>query len=276
MVESARGHTGTKGLTILAAGHLAGPTGTGIVNARPFERVDAVFKPILLAPMILALATAPAFAKTTLIAELGSAPLLGTITSTAQMRERVAGNQAFVAQAARKLGLSANEYRSFSSAIAESRVAWVTMPRHLDAMSWRSGSTVYVLHDVVIPRETHGWEVDLRSGNQRIAVYLPAACGNVSIVRTAFPALARHRPAAKVPPPAVAAVPSPVEEPAPPVAVIPDDTPVIAPAVVAKSDFPPAAARHHPLFLAPLLFGLAALSGGSGNGPVVAPPEGCP
>jgi hypothetical protein len=238
-----------------------------------------VIKAILLAPLLIALAAGPVLAKPTVIAELGTAPLLGTSVSTAQMRARVAHNEGILSAAAARLGLSAGEYAQFHAAIDDSRVAWVTMPRHLDAMTWQGGGRVYALHDVVIPANTHGWEVDLRSRGQILALYMPAKCGNLSLVRKAAPAIAHHA----VVPVYVAAVP-PVVAP-PPVVVAaapapppPDDTPPAAPVVAAApSAFPPAAAaRHIPLFLAPLLFGLAALSGGLGSGPVVAPPVGCP
>ena len=247
-------------------------------------------KTLALVPLIVALGAAPALAKPTVIAELGTAPLLGTSTSTAQMRARVAQNEGLVSAAAARIGLTPNEYAQFHAAIEASRARWVTVPRHLDAMSWQSGGTVYVLHDVVIPAGTNGWEVDVRAHDQVLALYMPAKCGNLSLVRKAAPVVAtRPRPvrvaALKVAPPVTApdaaAVPpaAPVEAPAPVAAVVPDDTPAAAPpSTVAAADFPPvaAAAGHHaPLFLAPLLFGLAALSGGGGSHPA-APPVGCP
>jgi hypothetical protein len=228
----------------------------------------------LLVPLLIALTGLPAFARTTVIAELGTAPLLGTSTSTAQMRARVAGNRAFVEEAVRKLGMSENDYMNFSAAIASSRAQWVTVPRHLDAMTWRSGSHVYVLHDVRIPAGTHGWKVELNSGRENLAVYMPAACGNVSVVRTMARVVA-HRPAA--PPPIIAAAPEQIVPVAAPPVVVPDDTPPPA-AVVATTEFPPVAAvpAHHLLFLAPLLAGVAALAAGSGSGPISTVPVGCP
>jgi hypothetical protein len=232
----------------------------------------SVLARIVIVPLLVALVAAPALAKPTVIAELGSAPLLGTSTSTAQMRSRVAENREFVSAAVHKLGLTSGQYAQFSEAIASSHVAWVTVPRHLDAMTWRSGSHVYVLHDVIIPARTNGWEVDLRSAGERIAIFMPAACGNVSVVRTALPAVAYHRAPPVVVPPAPVVATAVVPPP-----VVPDDTPA-APVVVAQSEFPPAPAVHHtsPLFLAPLLFGLAALSGVVGGGPVATVPVGCP
>ena len=236
-----------------------------------------MYKKILLLPLVFALGIAPALARPTVIAELGESPLLGSSTSTAEMRARVARNEGTVSAAAAKIGLTPGEYAQFHAAINSSHVAWVTVPRHLDAMSWQSGGTVYALHDVVIPAGTHGWEIDIRSHDRMLALYMPAKCGNLSLVRKAVPVIAvRPHPtrvaALKVQPPVEVA----------PVAVapiaIPNDTVVPAPVTVAAAEFPPVAApaAHHSLFLAPLLFGLAALSGGSGSGPVATLPVGCP
>lgn len=242
-----------------------------------------VTKGIFLAPLLIALTVGPALAKPTVIAELGTAPLLGTSASTAQMRARVAHNEGILSAAAVRVGLSAGEYAQFHAAIDDSRVAWVTLPRHLDAMTWQGGGKVYALHDVVIPANTHGWEVDIRSRGQILALYMPAKCGNLSLVRKAAPVIAHHavapvRVAETVPAPVA---PPPVVVAAAPVPPPPDDTPAAVPVAVAPvaPAFPPAATgpKGIGLFLAPLLFGLAALSGGGGGGaPVAAPPVGCP
>jgi len=243
-----------------------------------------VKKGLLLAPLMFALGVAPALAKPTVIAELGSAPLLSTSSSTAAMRASVARNEGVVSAAAVKLGLTPGEYAQFHAAIDSSRVRWVTVPRHLDAMTWRAGDKVYVLHDVVIPAGTNGWEVDVPSHGAVLALYLPAKCGNLSLIRRpAEPAVAYHPVPTRVLALAVTPAVAPPEPDAPvaaaPAPVVADDTPVAAPVTVAQAEFPPvaAAASHHvPFFLAPLLFGVAALAGGSGSGPAVAPPAGCP
>jgi hypothetical protein len=246
-----------------------------------------VLQKFALVPLIVALAAGPALAKPTVIAELGTAPLLGTSSSTAEMRARVARNEGVVSAAASRLGLTPGEYAQFHAAIDSSRVAWVTVPRHLDAMTWQSGGNVYVLHDVVIPAGTHGWEVDVPGHGTTLALYMPAKCGNLSLVRRSVPVLA-HRPVRTrvaaltvAPPPPVIAKTAPAPPPAPvaPAPPVPDDAAAAAPpATVAQTEFPPAAvaAHHAPLFLAPLLFGLAALSGGHGSGPVSTPAAGCP
>jgi hypothetical protein len=244
-----------------------------------------VLKQLALVPLIVALGAGPALAHPTVIAELGTAPLLGTSTSTADMRARIARNEGVMSAAATRLGLTPGEYAQFHAAIDSSRVAWVTVPRRLDAMTWQANGHVYVLHDVVIPAGTNGWEVDVPAHGKVLALYMPAKCGNLSLLTKAPPPVIARRAA----PPRVAALivapPAPIEAPPAPVAVVPpppvpnDAAPVAAaPVQVAQTEFPPAAAATHhlPLFLAPLLFGLAAISGGHGSGPVTVPAAGCP
>lgn len=247
-----------------------------------------VLKQLAFVPLIVALGAGPALARPTVIAELGTAPLLGTSTSTADMRARVARNEGVVSAAAARLGLTPGQYAQFHAAIDSSRVAWVTVPRHLDAMTWQADGRVYVLHDVVIPAGTHGWEVDVPANGRVLALYMPAKCGNLSLLRKAAPPVLAHRAApvrvaaltVAPPPPPVEAAPAPPAPVAPPPPA-PDDVAPAPPAQVAQAEFPPAAAaatHHAPLFLAPLLFGLAALSGGGGHssGPIAVPAAGCP
>jgi hypothetical protein len=139
-------------------------------------------------------------------------------------------------------------------------------------MSWSSGGNVYVLHDVVIPAGTKGWEVDLREGRHLVALFIPARCGNLSVVRRTLPALAQ----APAPHPAVVEAaatqpPAPVASAAPVVAapvVVAPAPPAATPAPyqsVAASTGP---AHHHlgwwPLLLIPVAALL--LHGGSTGG----------
>ncbi len=248
------------------------------------ERLVVVLKGLIFGPLIFALGIAPALARPTVIAELGTAPLLGTSRSTAELRQRVANSEGMVSKAAAKIGLTPSEYAQFEAAIANSQVAWVTVPRHLDAMTWQAGGTVYALHDVVIPAGTNGWEVDLHEPGKTLALYMPAKCGNLSLLTKPVRAIAHraaptHVAALKVAPPVAAPIVAAAPAEVPPPAAVPNDTPPAPPAEVAQAEFPPvaaAAAGSHGLFLAPLLFGLAALSGGSGSGPIAPVPSGCP
>jgi hypothetical protein len=228
---------------------------------------------------IFILGAAPALSHTTVIAELGSFPLLGTSSSTAELRSRVARNEGTLSAAATKAGLTPSEYAQFRAAIDSKQLAWVTVPRHLDVMTWQANGAVYALHDVDVPARTHGWEVDIPHGHQLIAVYLPAKCGNLSVVRRALPVVAQRpkpkqvmalhtvdqQPVAVAPPVVAEASPVPVEAP---------------PAAVAGTEFPPVAAvAKHGINLLPLLFGLAALAGASsanGGSPNLPPVGACP
>lgn len=175
----------------------------------------------LLALLLCAAIPVPAIAQTHVIAELGTAPLVGQVASTEQLQADVSTQRELFAAAGRGLGLTPAEFARFQERIARRQLSYVTIPRRLDAMSWRSGDRVHVLHDVLIPANTRGWEVDLLEHGQILALFIPNKCGNLSLLRRPAPALARA--AAPAPPVQVAAAetaapapsPTPVETPAP-------------------------------------------------------------
>lgn len=221
------------------------------------------------------------------IAELGTAPLIGQIASTAQLQADVSRQRALFAAAGSKLGLTPREYAQFASRIGSRQLAYVIIPRHLDAMSWSSGGNVYVLHDVIIPANTHGWEIDLQESGQEVALFVPARCGNLSILRRSIPRLASagkphlrrtlpvamKREAPQVAPPA----PATASAAAPPVAfAMPAASPTPAPLYEALAPSRPAAApvTHRPrlwplLALIPIAF---FLGGHGSSSPSFAPP----
>ena len=230
------------------------------------------------ASMVLMIALPlPGFAQTHVIAELGTAPLIGQIASTSALQADVSRQQALFRRAGAKLGLSPREYTQLRDRIASRQVTYVTIPRHLDAMTWSSGGTVYVLHDVVIPAHTNGWEVDLQEQGRQVALFIPARCGNLSVVRRTVP----HLAAAPMRRPVVAAAQTSPPPPAPPEnqnpgpsVVLPQEAPASPPppyTTVATST----PAVHHlrlwPLLLLPLI-GLISGSHGGGNVNTVSPP----
>jgi len=105
------------------------------------------------------------------------------------------------------LGLTSEQYEQFRLALEVGKPNWVTVPRHLDAMTWASGGQVHVLHDVIIPANQKGVEVDLHSGDKIIALFLPAKCGNLSVIRRSVPHVASA--VRNFPVPHVAAVTAP-------------------------------------------------------------------
>lgn len=226
-------------------------------------------KPHALVALLLSFAMPlPAFAQPHAISELGSAPLVGQIASTAQLQSDVSRDRERFEIAGAQLGISPKEYARFAQRIASRQVIYVTLPRHLAAMSWSSAGRVYVVRDIVIPANTMGWEVDLREGNQLLALFVPARCGNLSIVRKTLPAVAAastHRrvkveaiattPSASAPVAAATAPPAPVTMmPVPP-------APTSAPVQSVAQSTPAHHARLWPLLL--LIPVVALLVGGS-------------
>jgi len=160
--------------------------------------------------VLLSIATPmTAVAQPHVIAQLGTAPLIGRIASTPQLREDIRKEARLFELAGAKLGLTPAQYAQALSRINAGQLSYVTIPRHLDAMSWASAGHVYVLHDVVIPANTRGWETDLTTSGQLIALFIPARCGNLSIVRKPLMHVAQAAPAVVAPSPVVAPTPVP-------------------------------------------------------------------
>ncbi len=223
---------------------------------------------IMFAVLLSAALPLPAFAQPHVIAELGSAPLLGQITSTPQLQADVSRQRALFENAGLKLGLTPDEFSQFATRIAAKQLTYVTVPRHLDAMSWASGGQVHVVRDVIIPARTKGWEVDLREGNQVLAIFVPARCANLSLLRRSVPMVAKAaRPhpvavaAAATAPPQVAA-PPPAPAPAVAMPAPPAATPMPYQSVAAST--PPAHRMGWwPLLLIPIVALLAGHGGSS-------------
>jgi hypothetical protein len=229
---------------------------------------------------LLVLATGmPAFAHPIEIATLGRAPLIGQSTNASELKYNVKTHEGVVRRAALELGLTREQYLAFRHAL-DGTPQWVTIPRHLDAMTWQSGGTVHVVHDVIIPANQKGVEVDLRSGDRVLALFMPAACGNLSLIRRAVPHVAEARirnfpvphpaPVAAVPeaPPAAPLATEDVAAAPEPLAPAPPPTAIVAPAVHERMSLFPL------LALIPALFGGGATSGGGSTTVIPAPP--CP
>ena len=231
----------------------------------------------ILAVLVSVTLPLPSLAAPHTIAQLGVSPLLGQVTSTPELQQDVARNQHIFSTAATKLGLTPREYAEFANRIANGRVSYVTIPRHLDAMTWASNGRVYALNDVIIPANTHGWEVDLVEGHQVLAMFVPAKCANLSLLRRPLPALAQAPPrqrvrvaAAETGPPAP--VPNaqgggtPVASPAPAVAVAaPVATPPPYASAAASTGPSHRGIGWWPLLLVPIIALIGHGGGGGGN-----------
>jgi hypothetical protein len=160
------------------------------------------FLRLLSAGLIVAMTAAPSLSAPTVIAELGTAPLLGSNTTLSQLQISIARNENRLSTAATLAGMSPAEYRAFRIATQTQRPDWVRIPRRLTAMTWYSGGRVRVTYDVEIPAATYGFEYDESGPAQRLRIYLPVACGNLSVLRERIRRAAAHKP-----PMAVSAIP---------------------------------------------------------------------
>ncbi|HEY9179733.1 MAG TPA: hypothetical protein VIO32_03375, partial [Candidatus Baltobacteraceae bacterium] len=148
--------------------------------------------------------------------------------------------------------------------IDSGRLAYVTIPRHLDAMSWRSGNRVRVLYDVVIPANTKGWEVDIDEPGEVVALFIPNKCGNLSLVRRQVPLVAKVTPAEKPLTPVIASATETIPAPVPAATPLP-----YANLGIAQSPAPPHHTNAWPLLL---LLPLAAMLISHGHSPVSSSP----
>jgi len=230
------------------------------------------------AAVLVAMTGLPAMAQPIEIATLGRAPVMGQSTNPAELQYNFKHNEGIMRQAGMQLGLTSEQYEQFRLALEVGKPNWVTVPRHLDAMTWASGGRVHVLHDVIIPANQKGVEVDLRAGDKVVALFLPAKCGNLSVIRRSVPHVAAVR---NFPVPHVAAVTAPAPPQQETVAVVqPEPAPIVAAAVPIP---PPVAVVHHGINLLPLAALLPFLVHSSstpgtfvpGTGTVVGPPP-CP
>ncbi len=233
---------------------------------------------LLAATLAFALALPSAgLAATRYVGDLTDGALLGPVTSSAQLQTDFQRHGELIAKASRQLGLAPSEYREVREAVAGGRARYVTIPRHLDGMAGEHGGVAFAVHDIEIPANVHGWEVDIARPDGVVRVFVPNACGNISYLLVPrarqLAAVTYHRPA-----PVAVAMVTPPPAPPPPV----DATP--APAPLAPVALPTAApqATHRTglwplLALIPLFF----IPGGSsvslpvatgGGIPPVAPP----
>ena len=221
-----------------------------------------------LAVSLVTMTAAPAYARTIEIATLGRAPVMGASTSAAELRANMRKNEALMHRAGLAIGLTSKQYDVVRTTIEVGKPNWVTVPRHLDVMTWAYAGQVHTLHDVLIPAGQKGFAIDMPedASGQVLTVYVPAKCGNISLARHAV----RHVAAAKI---RNFPVPHPAPVVAPAVAVAPAT--VAAPAVVAPVPAvplaPAVAVAHHGIGLLPLAAVLPFLFHGGGGGSVVTP-----
>jgi hypothetical protein len=138
------------------------------------------------AALLVMMTGLPAMANDIEIATLGRAPIMGSSRDSAELKRNFdnPANQRMLAQAGRKLGLTAGEYNKFKEQVVIGNASWTAIPRHLDKMTWASDGVVHTIAGVRIPAGQMGYRVRVPKddGSGAYIVYLPAKCGNLSYV----------------------------------------------------------------------------------------------
>jgi hypothetical protein len=137
--------------------------------------------------------------------------------------------------AADRVGMTPSEYQEFRNALLDGKATYVTLPHRLDAMSGARHGSVYAVRRAVLPKDVMGWKVQLADGAQ---VYVPQACGNLSLLRGAKPVRLAVAPA-RVKPYRVRPLVGGQHKPFVP-AVQEDETPVVFNAPTTPVDVPAA------------------------------------
>ena len=148
--------------------------------------------------LIVMMTASPCLSAPTVVAELGTAPLLGPNATLAELQTSIARNEARMATAAELVGMTGAEYRAFRIATQTQRPDWGRVPHRLNAMAWYSGGQVHVIRDVEIPLATYGFEYDVAGPAERLRIFLPVACGNLSVLRERIRRAAAHKPPMRV------------------------------------------------------------------------------
>jgi hypothetical protein len=135
------------------------------------------------AALLVIMTGLPAMAQPIEIATLGRAPVWhAPAHSLAEAQAYFVREESNIHSAARAIGLTDGQFSRFKEQLAVAKPSqWVTLPRHLDAMTW--GAPAHRLDDVIIPAGEKGVEVDFPETGGTLVVYLPAKCGNLSFVR---------------------------------------------------------------------------------------------
>ncbi len=115
--------------------------------------------------------------------------------------------------AARKIGLNAQEREELENRVMAGQVTRTMLPTRLDAMAGMRRGRIYAVRNVRVRAGERTFVIALADGKR---VYVPMKCGNLSVLRTApRRVVARAHPAALRPRPRIAA--ATVPPPAPPV-----------------------------------------------------------
>jgi hypothetical protein len=111
------------------------------------------------------------------------------IDSKSAVQHVVRAQRTHYRHAEQSIGLTPSEAGEFERRLAQGQVKRTTLPLHLDAMAGLHRDRVYALHDVRVLPNNAAYVVVLNDGKR---VYIPAVCGNISVVHGKPPIVAVH------------------------------------------------------------------------------------
>jgi hypothetical protein len=131
-----------------------------------------------------------------LLVDLSHDRMTRPIAKASEVQQVVVAEKTRYKQAARRIGLTTPEFEEMERRISRGETKRTTLPVHLDAMAGMHRGRVYAIRDVRVLPNQNAYAVVLDDGKR---VYIPAVCGNLSVVRGEAPHIAHaHAPTHRV------------------------------------------------------------------------------
>lgn len=117
-----------------------------------------------------------------LLVNLSHDPMMHALPQVTDVQHAVVDHEERYKLAAQRVGLTPREFDEMERRIAQGQVKRTTLPVRLDSMSGMHGGRIYAVNDVRVHPEQSAYAVVLSDGKR---VYIPAECGNLSVVEPA-------------------------------------------------------------------------------------------
>lgn len=115
-----------------------------------------------------------------LLVDLSHDRMTGALAKVSEVQQVVVAKKTRYKQAAQRIGLTKSEFDEMERRISRGETKATILPVHLDAMAGMHRGRVYAIRDVRVLPNQNAFAVALDDGKR---VYIPAVCGNLSVVR---------------------------------------------------------------------------------------------
>jgi hypothetical protein len=129
-----------------------------------------------------------------LLVDLSHDRITSALAKVSEVQQVVVAEKTRYKQAAERIGLTTREFDETERRISRGEIKRTTLPVRLDAMAGMHRGRVYAIRDVRVLPNQNAYAVVLDDGKR---VYIPAVCGNLSVVRGKALRIA-HAPAHRV------------------------------------------------------------------------------